>query len=105
MEALIRQYLHAYLPKNLEILTGFVLRAATISGKHGYERENEDDQHSTQLDLLIYDSSSFPAYQRFGDSVIVPPEGVIAVISVKKHLTPALIFAELIESGLSNGPD
>jgi hypothetical protein len=58
VEALNRQYLRAYLPKNLEILSGFVLRAATISGRDGYERETEGDQHSTQVDLLIYDSSA-----------------------------------------------
>lgn len=46
----------------------------------------EDIYHSSQLDLIVYDSEHFPVYQRFGDTAVVLPEGVIAVISVKKHL-------------------
>jgi hypothetical protein len=95
VEALLRSYLKAYLPRDLEVLTGFVLRAATISGQYGYERESEQDQQSSQLDLLIYDSASYPVYQRFGENVIVPPEGVVAIVSVKKHLSPSDVRKEV----------
>ena len=44
------------------------------------------DSHSTQLDILIYDSAKYPIFQRFGENVIVPPEGVVGIISVKKNL-------------------
>ena len=39
--------------------------------------------HSTQLDIIVYDSAKYPIFQRFGESVIVPPEGVVGIISVK----------------------
>lgn len=41
--------------------------------------------NSGQLDLIVYDMT-MPVYQRFGETAVVPPEGVIAVISVKKSL-------------------
>ena len=84
VESLIKEFLKRYLPKNLEVLTGFILRPAVKTGKNNKSRSAETDSHSTQLDIIIYDSSKYPVFQRFGDNVIVPPEGVIAVISVKK---------------------
>ena len=86
VEDLIREYLSRYLPKDLEVLTGFILRPAVKTGEKGTERKADVDQHSTQLDIVVFDSGTYPIFQRFGNSVIVPPEGVIAIISVKKHL-------------------
>ena len=86
VEDLLREYLEKFLPNRLEVLTGFILRPAVKTGKNGRERYGEQDRHSTQLDIIVYDSINYPIFQRFGKSVIVPPEGVIAVISVKKHL-------------------
>lgn len=84
VESLIKEYLKRYLPKDLEVLTGFILRPAVKMGIKNKRRKNEDDKHSTQLDIIIYDSCHYPIFQRFGDNVIVPPEGVIGIISVKK---------------------
>jgi hypothetical protein len=86
VEELIRQYLKRYLPSSIEVLTGFILRPAVKTGLDGRERKKETDTHSTQLDIIVFDSGNYPIFQRFGDSVIVPPEGVLAIISVKKHL-------------------
>ena len=86
VETLIREYLKRYLPKDLEVLTGFIMRPAVKTGLNNKVRKKEQDNNSTQLDILIYDSAKYPMFQRFGDSVIVPPEGVIGVISVKKEL-------------------
>lgn len=86
VEELIRQYLMKYLPTSVEVLTGFILRPAVKTGLHGKERANEKDTCSSQLDIIVYNSKNYPIFQRFGNSVIVPPEGVIAIISVKKHL-------------------
>ena len=86
VEDLSREYLKRFLPKSLEVLTGFILRPAVKTGETGRERKKEVDQHSTQLDIIVYESATFPVFQRFGNSVIVPPEGVIAIISIKKHL-------------------
>lgn len=84
IESLITEYLKRYLPKDLEVLTGFILRPAVKTGLNNRTRKNEVDQHSTQLDIIIYDSYHYPVFQRFGDNVIVPPEGVVGIISVKK---------------------
>lgn len=86
VETLIREYLKRYLPKDLEVLTGFILRPATKTGINNKSRKNENDSHSSQLDILIYDTGRYPVFQRFGENVIVPPEGVIGIISVKKKL-------------------
>lgn len=94
VENLIREYLIRFLPKQLEVLTGFILRPAVKTGLNGRERKDKEDIHSTQLDLVIYDSFNYPIFQRLGDSVIVPPEGVIAIISIKKHLNDVDILKE-----------
>ena len=86
VETLIREYLKRYLPKDLEVLTGFILRPAVKTGLKNKCRQDQQDMHSTQLDIIVYDSAKYPIFQRFGESVIVPPEGVVGIISVKKHL-------------------
>lgn len=45
-----------------------------------------EDEHSSQLDIIIYDLARFPVYERFEEFAVVPPEGVIGIISVKKTL-------------------
>lgn len=86
VEDLLREYLSRYLPKSLEVLTGFILRPAVKTGESGRERANDSDSHSRQLDIIVYDSELYPIFQRFGNSVIVPPEGVVGIISIKKNL-------------------
>jgi hypothetical protein len=95
VEDLLKEYLKKYLPSNLEVLTGFILRPATKLGGNNKSRKGDLDSHSTQLDIIIYDTSNYPIFQRYGDNVIVPPEGVIAVISVKKQLRKNDIEVEL----------
>lgn len=94
VEDLIREYLKCYLPNGLEVLTGFILRPAVKTGKSGKERKAGSDVHSTQLDTIVFDSGNYPVFQRFGNSVIVPPEGVIGIVSVKKHLNDGDIKKE-----------
>ena len=67
-------------------MTGFILRPAVKTGSGKKERAGDRDAHSSQLDLIIFDSASYPVFLRMGDHAIVPPEGVIGVISVKKNL-------------------
>lgn len=86
VEDLLREYLTRHLPNGLEVLTGFILRPAVKTGESGKERKAEMDSHSKQLDIIVFDSGNYPVFQRFGNSVIVPPEGVVGIISVKKHL-------------------
>jgi len=94
VEDLLTEYLSKFLPKSLEILTGFILRPAVKTGLKSKIRKSEKDEHSTQLDLIIYNTREYPVFQRFGRSVVVPPEGVIGIISVKKHLNDSDIKKE-----------
>ena len=45
VEALLRSYLQKYLPKDLEVLTGFVLRPAVKTGQNDRFRSGEEDIH------------------------------------------------------------
>ena len=94
VEHLVREYLRRYLPKDLEVLTGFILRPAVLCGKSDKSRKKDEHKISGQLDILVYDTAHYPVYQRFGESVIVPPEGVAAILSVKKYLRPEYIESE-----------
>ena len=95
VENLIKNLLVKYLPKELEVLTGFILRPAVKTGKDGKSRIIESDSHSTQLDIIVYNSAKYPIFLRSNDTVIVPPEGVISIISVKKTLYDANVVDEL----------
>jgi hypothetical protein len=96
VENLLKEYLKRFIPKDLEVLTGFILRPEVKTGLDGKVRRNDGDQHSTQLDLIVYDSAYFPIFQRLNDTVIVPPEGVVAILSVKKTLSDNDIKNELV---------
>lgn len=87
VESILKETLRKFLPSGMEILSGFILRAGVKSEFSGKARKEDDDYHSSQLDLIIYDSERYPVYQRFGDTAVVLPEGVIAIISVKKTLS------------------
>ena len=95
VENLIRSFLVKYLPKELEVLTGFIVRPAVKVGKSDKSRRNEKDVHSSQLDIIVYNSAQYPIFLRSNDTVIVPPEGVICIISVKKTLHDTDIKKEL----------
>lgn len=94
IESLVKEYLKRYLPKDLEAFTGFILRPAVKTGSNNRARRNDQDKHSTQLDIIVYDSAHYPIFQRFADNVIVPPEGVISIISVKKKFNDTDFLSE-----------
>lgn len=95
LETLIRSFLNKHLPRELEALTGFILRPSTKTGQGDSSRKSEEDQHSTQLDVIIYNTAKYPVYERFEEFAIVPPEGVVAIISVKKTLYSDKIRREI----------
>ena len=95
VEYLLREIFKRYLPKDLEVLTGFILRPAVKCGGNDKSRKNDEHQISTQLDIIIFDTAHYPVFQRFDNCVIVPPEGVIAILSVKKHLKSSDIQREI----------
>ena len=86
VESLLRDCLRKFLPKDLHVGSGFILRPAVKTGDKGTERRGEKDQTSKQLDVMVVDCASYPTFQRFEDAVIVPPEGVVGIISVKENL-------------------
>ena len=96
IESLIKEYLKRYLPSDLEVFTGFILCPAVKTGINNRTRTNQEDKHSTQLDIIVYDSHHYPIFQRFGDNVIVPPEGVVGIISVKKKFNDNDFFREAV---------
>src|SRR5580698_8665051 len=55
VEALLRAYLQKFLQSSLEVFSGFVLRPAVKTAKAGRERRHDQDAHSRQLDIIVYD--------------------------------------------------
>lgn len=86
IESLLRDFLNRHLPLELHAFSGFILRPATKRGMDDFERVSDGDRHSAQLDVIVYDRARYPIYEQFEEFVIVPPEGVVAIISVKKSL-------------------
>lgn len=85
IESLLRSFLNLHLPSNLKAMSGFILSPSTKTGIDDHYRvENKFDQHSRQLDIIVYDIANYPIYERFEEFCIVPPEGVVSIISVKK---------------------
>jgi hypothetical protein len=87
IESLLRSFLNKHLPANLRAVSGFILCPSTKTGVQNVERLREyQDRHSRQLDVIVYDFDAYPVFEQFEEFCIVPPEGVIGVISVKKTL-------------------
>ena len=72
-ESLIRNFLTTVLPQSISVDSGFV---------YGFDQI----PNSKQIDILVWDSSRHAAVYRTREFVIVPPEAVIAAISVKTSL-------------------
>lgn len=83
-ESLLAEFLRANLPSTLEVSTGFVV-------------DTRNAKRSYQVDILIHDPTLFPPLFRYGDAVIVAPDGVLAAISVKFTLRPSLVEHEISE--------
>ena len=87
VESILRGFLNHHLPADIRAFSGFVLKPSTKIGGGDYSRVEADaDIVSRQLDVIVYDVAHFPIYERFEEVVVVPPEGVVGVISVKKTL-------------------
>lgn len=86
-ESLLRDFLSRHLPDDLRIFSGFILKPSTKTGKDNLERPSiSGDESSTQMDIIIYDASHYPIFEKFQEFAIVPPEGIVGIISVKKNL-------------------
>lgn len=95
IESLLRSFLNSHLPSNLKAMSGFILSPSTKTGVEDNTRvENYLDRHSRQLDIIVYDVANYPIYEKFEEFCIVPPEGVVSIISVKKKLKTDNIYHE-----------
>lgn len=74
-EAILRNVIKRFLPKNISIGTGFVIN----KNQNGFQR-------TTQIDIIIYDNT-YPLLFNEGDFIITTPEGVKAIIEVKTTIT------------------
>jgi hypothetical protein len=70
-EVVLRNVIRRFLPENLNIGTGFILK--------------DKKEISKQIDIIIYDNT-YPVLFREGDFVITSPENVKAIIEVKTKL-------------------
>ncbi|MEX3007306.1 DUF6602 domain-containing protein [Hoeflea sp. TYP-13] len=90
-ERLLAKVLRDYLPRTIEVGTGFVLFPCPL--EKGVDLENFDElnqasfQPSRQCDIIVFDSSTVPVIFRDDDFVVVRPESVKAIIEVKGSLT------------------
>jgi len=83
-ESLIRDFLKRILPKSVSIDSGFI---------YGFDKV----ETSGQIDIIIWDSSKYGSIFQTSEFVVVPPESVIAIITVKSNMNNSDI-----ESGLHN---
>ena len=74
-EVVFKNILKRFLPNNLEIGTGFIIKPLG-RGEH---------VESKQLDIIIYENS-YPILFREADFVIMTPEGVRGIIEIKANL-------------------
>jgi hypothetical protein len=73
-ESLLKNTLKKFLPENMGIGTGFILK-----------KKDSAVYRSSQIDIFIYDTS-FPVLLKEGDFVITSPEHVYAIIEVKTNI-------------------
>jgi len=91
-ERLLANTIRDFLPRTVEVGTGFVLfphaHSDPLGGPDLHDPLNQSAfSVSRQCDILVYDVARFPAVFRDGDFVVVRPEAVRAVIEVKGSLT------------------
>lgn len=87
-ERLLRSVINDFIPKRYEVGTGFVLFPNKQLYKVGdSERDGNNHEVSSQLDLIVYNSTDFPIVFRDQDFVVVRPESVRSIIEVKGSLT------------------
>jgi hypothetical protein len=90
-ELVFKNILKRFLPNNLEIGTGFIIKP-TGRGIH---------EESKQIDIIIFENSH-PILFRESDFVIMTPEGVRGIVEIKANLLSRNI-TQVIQTCNSNG--
>lgn len=91
-EAILKSAIERFLPSKFNIATGFVIKQTNDRTIH---------EASTQIDLLIYDSS-YPVLFKEGDFAIVTPDSISAIIEVKSRITQNDL-TKIVKKADSNG--
>jgi len=88
-ERILSETIRNYLPRSLEVGTGFVLFPHEDDQPHEYFDPLNQSAFaiSRQCDILIFDANMYPPVFRDKDFVVLRPESVRAVIEVKGSLT------------------
>ncbi len=73
-EAVLRSIIRRFLPENVSIGTGFILK-----------KEDDEIEISNQIDIIIYDNT-YPVLFAEGDFLITTPTNVKGIIEVKTKL-------------------
>jgi len=89
-EAILRNVIRRFLPANLSLGTGFVIR-----------KDNNRTQISNQIDIIVYDNT-IPVLFSEGDFVITTYKNVKAIIEVKTKIRNSNL-QEIIEKAKENG--
>lgn len=84
LEHLIREDLRKAIPSRFKVSTGFI---AQIQSKFEGSSQILSKLISRQFDIIIWDSSLYPALFEEGDLVIINPISCLAVIEVTKSLS------------------
>lgn len=86
-EAVLKNVLRKFLPSNLSVGTGFILKAMG--------QNDEDNILSSQLDIIIYDNTK-PLLFSEGDFIITTTSNVRAILEVKSRIT-ANTFLQVVQ--------
>lgn len=81
-EVMVMKFLKKFLPNNIEVGTGFI---------------KEKNNTSTQIDIIIYDST-LPLYFKENNFVIVQPKSVLGIIEVKSNPNKNEIAAAIFKA-------
>lgn len=86
-EAVLKNVLRKFLPSNLSVGTGFILKAVG--------QNDGDNILSSQLDIIIYDNTK-PLLFSEGDFIITTTSNVRAILEVKSRIT-ANTFLQVVQ--------
>jgi len=99
-ERLLVETIRTYLPKSVEVGTGFVMFPLEENDPPGGPEYHDPLNKSSftvsrQCDIIIYDATHYPVVFRDGEFVIVRPEAVRAIIEVKGSLSNQSLISAL----------